>query len=67
MSTDKVMVTCPHTCIRKGKEVVAAMHYEEWDDSVLDRCKILIYTDGSKSGKGIAVLWTVYEGGLIDR
>ena len=66
MSSDKTMTTHPSTCIRKGKELAAAGHYTDWDNSVLDPRKLLIYTDGSKSGKGTAVSWTVCEGGLMD-
>jgi len=66
MLSDKVATTVPSFNILRGKELAAKLFYEAYEYAVLVPDLLMIYTDGSKSDKGTAVLWTTEECGMTE-
>jgi len=66
MLSDKVATTVPSFNVLRGKELAARLFYEAYEDAVLVPDLLMIYTDGSKSHKGTAVVWMTEECGMME-
>jgi len=66
MSSDEIVTTVPTVCITKRKDLAVRQFHTAYEDAVLEQDLLMVFTDGLKSGKGMAVAWTTEEYGMTE-